>query len=116
MATPVSKFAEAVKANGWPETLEVGLIGSCTNSSYEDISRAASIAKQATDKKLKVKSEYTVTPGSEMVRYTVARDGYLKTFEELVVLYWLMLWTLYRQWHVIMLTKRRKFHHDFFQP
>lgn len=83
LATPVSKFAEAVKANGWPETLEVGLIGSCTNSSYEDISRAASIAKQATDKKLKVKSEYTVTPGSEMVRYTVARDGYLKTFEEI---------------------------------
>ncbi|MBZ0241809.1 MAG: aconitate hydratase, partial [Bacteroidales bacterium] len=83
LATPVSKFAEAVKANGWPETLEVGLIGSCTNSSYEDISRAASIARQATDKKLKVKSEYTVTPGSEMVRYTVARDGYLKTFEEI---------------------------------
>ncbi|MCK9450907.1 MAG: aconitate hydratase [Bacteroidales bacterium] len=83
LATPVSKFAEAVKANGWPETLEVGLIGSCTNSSYEDISRAASIAKQATDKRLKVKAEYTVTPGSEMVRYTVARDGYLKTFEEI---------------------------------
>ncbi len=82
-ATPVSKFAEAVKANGWPEKLEVGLIGSCTNSSYEDISRAASIAKQATDKNLKVKSEYTVTPGSEMVRYTVERDGYLKTFEEI---------------------------------
>ncbi|MDY0076500.1 MAG: aconitate hydratase [Bacteroidales bacterium] len=83
LATPVSKFAEAVKTNGWPETLEVGLIGSCTNSSYEDISRAASIAKQATDKKLKVKAEYTVTPGSEMVRYTVDRDGYLKTFEEI---------------------------------
>jgi aconitate hydratase len=83
LATPVSKFAEAVKANGWPEKLEVGLIGSCTNSSYEDISRAASIAKQATDKNLKVKSEYTVTPGSEMVRYTVERDGYLKTFEEI---------------------------------
>jgi aconitate hydratase len=83
LATPVSKFAEAVKVNGWPEKLEVGLIGSCTNSSYEDISRAASIAKQATDKNLKVKSEYTVTPGSEMVRYTVNRDGYLKTFEEI---------------------------------
>ncbi|MDA3942690.1 MAG: aconitate hydratase [Bacteroidetes bacterium] len=81
LATPVSEFAAAVKANGWPEKLEVGLIGSCTNSSYEDISRAASIAKQATDKNLKVKSEYTVTPGSEMVRYTVERDGYLKTFE-----------------------------------
>jgi aconitate hydratase len=83
LATPVSKFAEAVKAHGWPEKLEVGLIGSCTNSSYEDISRAASIAKQATDKNLKVKSEYTVTPGSEMVRYTVERDGYLKIFEQI---------------------------------
>lgn len=83
LATPVSKFAEVVKANGWPEKLEVGLIGSCTNSSYEDISRAASVARQAIDKNLKVKSEYTVTPGSEMVRYTVERDGYLKTFEEI---------------------------------
>jgi aconitate hydratase len=83
LATPVFKFAEVVKANGWPEKLEVGLIGSCTNSSYEDISRAASVARQAIDKNLKVKSEYTVTPGSEMVRYTVERDGYLKTFEEI---------------------------------
>ena len=83
LATPVSKFAEAVKTNGWPEKLEVGLIGSCTNSSYEDISRAASVAKQAIDKKLKVQSEYTVTPGSEMVRYTVERDGYLKTFKDI---------------------------------
>ena len=83
LATPVSKFAEVVKANGWPEKLEVGLIGSCTNSSYEDISRAASVARQAIDKNLKVKSEYTVTPGSEMVRYTVERDGYLNTFEEI---------------------------------
>jgi aconitate hydratase len=83
LATPVSKFAEAVKTNGWPEKLEVGLIGSCTNSSYEDISRAASVAKQAIDKNLKVQSEYTVTPGSEMVRYTVERDGYLKTFKDI---------------------------------
>ncbi len=83
LATPVSQFAEAVKANGWPEKLEVGLIGSCTNSSYEDISRAASVAQQAIDKKLKVKAEYTVTPGSEMVRYTVERDGFLDTFEKI---------------------------------
>lgn len=83
LATPLSKFAEAVKLNNWPEKLEVGLIGSCTNSSYEDISRAASVAQQALDNDLEVKSEYTVTPGSEMVRFTVERDGYLKTFEEI---------------------------------
>jgi aconitate hydratase len=83
LATPISEFAKAVKENGWPQKLEVGLIGSCTNSSYEDITRAASIAQQAIDKNLKVKSEYTVTPGSEMVRYTVERDGYLDTFEEI---------------------------------
>lgn len=83
LATPVSKFAEAVKANGWPEKLEVGLIGSCTNSSYEDISRAASVARQALEKNLEVQSEYTVTPGSEMVRYTVERDGYLDVFEKI---------------------------------
>ncbi len=83
LATPVSKFVEAVKANNWPENMEVGLIGSCTNSSYEDISRAASIARQALEKKLEVKSEYTVTPGSEMVRYTVERDGFLDTFSQI---------------------------------
>jgi aconitate hydratase len=83
LATPVSKFAETAKKNGWPMKLEVGLIGSCTNSSYEDISRAASLAQQALDKNLEVKSEYTVTPGSEMVRYTVERDGYLDTFEKI---------------------------------
>ncbi len=83
LATPVSEFADAVEKNDWPEKLEVGLIGSCTNSSYEDITRAASIAKQATGKKLKAKSEYTVTPGSEMVRYTVERDGLLRDFEEI---------------------------------
>jgi aconitate hydratase len=82
-AWPISQFAKAVKENGYPEKLEVGLIGSCTNSSYEDISRAASIAKQASAKKLKVKSEFTITPGSELVRYTVERDGFLKTFEEI---------------------------------
>jgi aconitate hydratase len=83
LATPISKFSEAVRENGWPEKLEVGLIGSCTNSSYEDISRAASIAKQAIDKKLKVKSEFTITPGSEQVRYTIERDGFIDLFEKI---------------------------------
>jgi len=83
MAWPISKFAAAVKENGWPQTLEVGLIGSCTNSSYEDISRAASVAKQAVNKKLVAKAEFTITPGSELVRFTVERDGYLDTFEKM---------------------------------
>lgn len=80
LAWPISKFAAAVKENGWPAKLDVGLIGSCTNSSYEDISRAASLAQQAVDKKLNAKSEYTITPGSEQVRFTVERDGFLETF------------------------------------
>jgi len=80
LAWPISKFAAAVKENGWPAKLEVGLIGSCTNSSYEDISRAASLAKQAVDKNLVAKSEFTITPGSEQVRFTVDRDGFLDTF------------------------------------
>ena len=83
LAWPISKFAAAVKENDWPEKLEVGLIGSCTNSSYEDITRAASIASQATDKGLKAKAEFTITPGSEQVRYTVDRDGYLGVFEKM---------------------------------
>jgi len=83
LAWPISKFAEAVEKNNWPEKLEVGLIGSCTNSSYEDITRAASVAKQATDNGLSTVSEFTITPGSEQVRYTVERDGYLKIFEEM---------------------------------
>lgn len=83
LATPVSKFAEAVVKNGWPEKLEVGLIGSCTNSSYEDITRAASVARQALDRKLRAKSEFTITPGSETVRYTAERDGLLDTFEKI---------------------------------
>lgn len=82
-ATPISKFAKEVKKNDWPETLSVGLIGSCTNSSYEDITRAASVARQAVDKKLKVKAEFTITPGSEQVRYTAERDGYLNDFEKI---------------------------------
>jgi aconitate hydratase len=80
LAWPISKFAAAVRENGWPAKLDVGLIGSCTNSSYEDISRAASLAQQAVDKKLVAKSEYTITPGSEQVRFTVDRDGFLDTF------------------------------------
>ncbi|GAA4101459.1 aconitate hydratase [Mucilaginibacter panaciglaebae] len=83
LAWPLSKFATAVKENNWPETLEVGLIGSCTNSSYEDITRSASLAKQAIDKGLKAKAEFTITPGSELVRYTVERDGYLDTFDQM---------------------------------
>ena len=83
LATPLSKFKTVAKEKGWPMELKVGLIGSCTNSSYEDIGRAASIARQARRKNLKVKAEFTVTPGSELVRYTVARDGFLEAFEEM---------------------------------
>jgi len=83
LAWPISQFAKAVKDNNWPATLEVGLIGSCTNSSYEDITRAASIARQAVDKKLEAKAEFTITPGSELVRYTVDRDGLLSTFNQM---------------------------------
>ncbi len=83
MAWPISKLKEAVKEHGWPQDLEVGLIGSCTNSSYEDITRAASIAQQAVDKNLKAKAEFTITPGSELVRYTIERDGYLNTFDQM---------------------------------
>ncbi len=83
LATPISKLAAAAAEHGWPETVEVALIGSCTNSSYEDISRAASIAAQAREKGLKTQSEFTITPGSETVRYTVARDGYLDTFADM---------------------------------
>jgi len=82
-ATPVSKLAEEVEKNGWPEKMEVGLIGSCTNSSYEDITRSASLAQQALDKNLKVRAEFTVTPGSELVRYTIDRDGYIDIFEKI---------------------------------
>jgi aconitate hydratase len=82
-AWPLSQFAKEVKEKGWPAKLEVGLIGSCTNSSYEDITRSASLAKQAVDKGLKAKAEFTVTPGSEMVRFTVDRDGYLGIFEKM---------------------------------
>ncbi|MBT8189476.1 MAG: aconitate hydratase [Bacteroidia bacterium] len=81
LATPVSKMAETAEKNGWPTELEYCLIGSCTNSSYEDISRAASIAQQAIDKGLTAKSQLTVTPGSEQVRFTIERDGLIETLE-----------------------------------
>lgn len=81
--TPVSRMREEAEKNGWPLTVEWGLIGSCTNSSYEDLSRAASIAKQAIDKGLVTKAEFGINPGSEQVRYTADRDGLLKTFEDL---------------------------------
>jgi len=82
-AWPISELGKAAKENNWPVEVEVGLIGSCTNSSYEDMTRAASVAHQAKEKNLKAKSEYTVTPGSEQVRYTVERDGILKDFEDI---------------------------------
>lgn len=83
LAWPISKFAEAVRNNHWPEKLEVALIGSCTNSSYEDISRSASIAKQAVEKNLDTHAEFTITPGSELVRFTIEKDGFLDTFEKI---------------------------------
>lgn len=81
LATPISKFKEAVDTNKWPEELKVGLIGSCTNSSYEDMTRSASIAQDALDHGIKSKSVFTVTPGSEQIRATIERDGQLAVFE-----------------------------------
>ncbi len=83
LATPLSEMKEAVKKYGWPETVEVGLIGSCTNSSYEDISRAASVVKNALDAGLMAKSEFTVTPGSEQIRSIAERDGFLELFRKI---------------------------------
>jgi aconitate hydratase len=80
LATPISKMKEMAAANNWPTKIEVGLIGSCTNSSYEDISRAVSLAKQVSEKGLTLKSEFTITPGSEQVRFTIERDGFLDVF------------------------------------
>ncbi len=82
-ATPISMMRKESKKNGWPTKVEVGLIGSCTNSSYEDISRSASIARQAKDKKLKSKAKFTITPGSEQVRYTIERDGLVEIFNQM---------------------------------
>ena len=83
LATPISKMKEMAAANGWPTKVEVGLIGSCTNSSYEDISRAVSLAKQVAEKGLTPKAQYTITPGSEQVRYTIERDGFLEVFDKI---------------------------------
>ncbi|KAK9462581.1 aconitase family-domain-containing protein [Lipomyces oligophaga] len=82
LATPISKLKETAIKNGWPLEVKVALIGSCTNSSYEDMSRAASIAQDALDHGIKAKSLFTVTPGSEQIRATVTRDGQIKVFEE----------------------------------
>ena len=82
LATPISQFKDAVKTNNWPEELKVGLIGSCTNSSYEDMTRAASIARDGLNHGVKAKSMFTVTPGSEQIRATIERDGQLETLEE----------------------------------
>jgi len=83
LATPISKLKDEAAKNGWPTKIEVGLIGSCTNSSYEDISRSASLAKQVADKGLKTKAVFTITPGSEQVRYTIERDGFINTFDKI---------------------------------
>ncbi|KAJ3208766.1 Aconitate hydratase mitochondrial [Clydaea vesicula] len=83
LATPLSKFKDAAKTNNWPEELKVGLIGSCTNSSYEDMTRSASLAKQALDAGLVAKSKFTITPGSEQVRATIERDGITEIFDKI---------------------------------
>jgi aconitate hydratase len=83
LATPISKLKEVATANGWPLKISVGLIGSCTNSSYEDISRAVSIAKQVASKGLKAKAEYCINPGSEQIRFTIQRDGFLDIFNQI---------------------------------
>lgn len=83
LATPISKMKEEAAKNGWPTKIEVGLIGSCTNSSYEDIARSASLANQAVTKNLKTKAQFTITPGSELVRYTIERDGFIDTFNKI---------------------------------
>ena len=83
LATPVAEMSKVAKENEWPLQVEWGLIGSCTNSSYEDLSRAASIAKQAVEKNLITKAEFGINPGSEQVRYTAERDGLLEIFEDL---------------------------------
>ncbi|MBN8697439.1 MAG: aconitate hydratase [Bacteroidetes bacterium] len=83
LATPISKMKEEAAKHGWPTKVEVGLIGSCTNSSYEDISRAVSIAKQVAAKGLKSKAEYCINPGSEQIRYTINRDGFMDVFDQI---------------------------------
>ena len=88
---PVTEMRARSKENEWPIKVEWGLIGSCTNSSYEDLSRAASIAQQAIDKNLTTKAEFGINPGSEQVRFTAERDGFLNIFENLNAKYLQML-------------------------
>jgi aconitate hydratase len=83
LATPISKMKDAVKKNGWPENVEIGLIGSCTNSSYEDLSRAASVVKNSLEAKLSCQAGFRITPGSEQIRALAAREGYLDLFEQI---------------------------------
>ena len=83
LATPISKMKEEAAKNNWPTKVEVGLIGSCTNSSYEDIARSASLAKQVITKNIKPKAEFSITPGSEVVRFTIERDGFIDTFNQM---------------------------------
>ncbi|SDM04327.1 aconitate hydratase [Pedobacter antarcticus] len=83
LATPISKMKEVAAANGWPMKIEVGLIGSCTNSSYEDISRAVSVARQVAEKGLTAKAEYCINPGSEQIRFTIQRDGFMDVFNQI---------------------------------
>ncbi len=83
LATPISKLKEEAIKNGWPLKIAVGLLGSCTNSSYEDIARAVSLAKQVASKNLKAKAEYLINPGSEQIRYTIKRDGFLDVFDQI---------------------------------
>ncbi len=83
LATPISQMKAAALANGWPNKIEVGLIGSCTNSSYEDISRAVSLAQQVIDKGLKLNAQFNINPGSEQIRYTIERDGFLSVFDKI---------------------------------
>jgi len=82
LATPISQFTNEVIKNNWPTELKVALIGSCTNSSYEDMSRSASIAREAAEHGLKARSKFTITPGSEQVRATIERDGQIRAFED----------------------------------
>ena len=83
LATPISQLKDAAIKNGWPLKISVGLLGSCTNSSYEDISRAVSLAKQVSTKNLKAKAEYLINPGSEQIRFTIKRDGFLEVFDQI---------------------------------
>ena len=78
LARPISELKDEAKAKDYPEEIKVALIGSCTNSSYEDIGRSAHVARQALDKGLKAKSEFLITPGSEQIRVTIQRDGVIR--------------------------------------